>query len=64
MEKLLDVMLSVWDVPRLYIEDQTEAEESVRARVLKTPRAVRQIWSWVPWDSKPRITVLVRASSN
>jgi hypothetical protein len=23
-----------------------------------------KIWSWVPWDSEPRITVLARASSN
>jgi hypothetical protein len=42
VEKLLDAMFFVWAVPRLYIEDQTEAKESVRAGVLKTPRAVRQ----------------------
>jgi hypothetical protein len=31
---------------------------------LKAPRAISKIWSWVLWDSEPRITVLARASSN
>jgi hypothetical protein len=55
MEKLLDTMFSVWAVPRLYNESRIEAEVSVRARDLKTPRALRQL--------KPRMTVLARASS-
>jgi hypothetical protein len=43
----------------------TKPVSRVKSESWRLPEPLEtKIWSWVPWDSEPRITVQVRASSN
>jgi hypothetical protein len=56
---------SLRSVPRLCNQGSSEVKWQSDASVWRLPEPPdSKIWSWVLWDSEPRITVLAMASSN
>jgi hypothetical protein len=62
------MMFSTWSMPRCLKQDESVSQwvDQLVSGSLRAPRVVRGIKRrpWVPWDSEPRITASMTASSN